>query len=282
MSYNPMEAGDPIPTKFKNVVKCVANEIITVAEAVARGRWQATPEGVAENEPYWDLCFETLDARRTDGTPLTLATAGLLYNKDGRKKDNTQRPYRLSAAFAGLQISLFPGDPEGKFDGFCASINQEPIGVNTDYDASKIVGRVFLVEMEKMEIGRDMPLPITAEPEGYIYTGKVREVAPKADSGINSDGAAAPASNVLVDIVKPGGEEALKQVLTLLDGQAADADLFDILRAGGIDNTTLCDGESLLGVAVNDGALAKKLEEGGHITIYDGKIDASCRSAATN
>lgn len=272
MSYDPMTAGDPVEHKFKNVVKCVANDIITVAEAVARGRWQKTPEGVGENEPYWDLCFETLDARRTDGTPLTLATAGLLFNKDGKKKDNTQRPYRLSVAFAGLQISIFPADPEGKFDAFCASINQEPIGANPNYDASKMVGRVFLVEMEKMEVGRDMPLPITAEPEGYLYTGKVREVAPRADSGVNADGAAAPASNDAVDIAKPGGEDALKQVLGLIDGQPVDADLFEVIRGGGIDNTTLFDGESLLGVAVNDGALAKKLEEAGHITITDGKI----------
>ena len=272
MAYNPIEAGDPIPRKFKNVVKCVTNDIITVAEAVARGRWQKTPEGVGENEPYWDLCFETLDARRTDGTPLSLATAGLLYNKDGKRKDNTQRPYRLSVAFAGLQISLFPGDPEGKFDAFCASINAESIGVNPNYDASKIVGRVFLIEMEKMEIGRDMPLPITAEPEGYLYTGKVREVAPRADQGVNSDGAAAPVTNDLVDIAKPDGAEVLKQVLAILDGQSVDADLFDVIKGAGIDNRTLFDGESLLGIAVNDGALVTKLEKAGHVTTTDGKI----------
>jgi len=272
MAYDPTQAGDPIPRKFKNVVKCIANEIITMAEAVSRGRYRQLPDGVGENEPYWDLCFETLDARRTDGTPLSLATAGRLYTKEGKMQDNTQRPYRLSVAFAGLGISLFPGDPEAKFDAFCASINQEPFGTNPSYDASKVVGRVFLVEMEEMEIGRDMPLPITAEPEGYLYTGKVREVTPRADSGVNPDGAVAPVSNDLVDIVKPGGEDALKQVLGLLDGQAVDAEVFDLLRAGGIDNRTLFDGESLLGIAVNDGALAQKLEESGHITITDGKI----------
>ncbi len=272
MSYDPIQAGDPIPRKFKNVVKCIANEIITMAEAVSRGRYQTLPDGVGENEPYWDLCFETLDAKRTDGTPLSLATAGRLYTKEGKMQDNTQRPYRLSVAFAGLQISLFPGDPEGKFDAFCASINQEPFGVNPSYIGDAVVGRVFLVEMEKMEMGRDMPLPITAEPEGYLYTGKVREVAPRADSAVNSDGAAAPASNDLADIAKPDGQDTLKQVLTLLDGQPADADLFEVLRTGGIDNRTLFDGESLLGIAVNDGALVTKLEEGGHVSIADGKI----------
>ena len=100
----------------------------------------------------------------------------------------------------------------------------------------------------------------------------MREVVPKADSGVSPDGTATPVTNDLVDIAKPGGEDALKQVLGLIDGQAVDAELFDLLRAGGIDKRTLFDGESLLGIAVNDGALAAKLEEAGHITITDGKI----------
>ena len=274
MSYDPTQAGDPIPRKFKNVLKCIANEIITMAEAVSRGRYRQLPEGVGENEPYWDLAFETLDAKRTDGTALTVVTAGRLFTKEGKMQDNTQRPYRLSVAFAGLGISIFPGDPDGKFNDFCLRIQQESIGPNPSFDVSKVVGRVFLVEMEPMEIGRDMPLPITAEPEGYIYTGKVREVKPREDSA-NPDGQSTPASNNLVDIVKPGGEGALAQVLTLLDGQAADADLFDLLRAGGVDNRTLFDGESLLGIAVNDGALTTKLTEAGHITVADGRIAVS-------
>ncbi len=275
MAYDPIQAGDPIPRKFKNVLRCIANEIITMTEAVSRGRYRALPDGVGADEPYWDLCFETLDAKLPDGSPLSVATAGRLYTKEGKMQDNTQRPYRLSVAFAGLGISLFPGDPEGKFDGFCESIKVEPFGTNPNFDASKIIGRVFVCEMEPMEIGRDMPLPITAEQEGYLYTGKVREVVRRDSSGVNPDGTAAPVSNTLVDIVKPGGEEALKQVLTILDGMAADADLFDLLRTGGLDNRTLIDGESVLGVAVNDGALAAKLQEAGYITIADGKIAVS-------
>jgi hypothetical protein len=270
-----MQAGDPIPVKYKNVVKCIANEIITMAEAVSRGRYRTLPDGVGEAEPYWDLCFETLDARRTDGTPLSLATAGRLYTKEGKMQDNTQRPYRLSVAFAGLGISLFPGDPEGKFDGFCASINQEPFGANPTYDASKVVGRVFLVEMEKMEVGRDMPMPLTAEAEGYLYTGKVREVAPRADSGVNPDGAAAPATNTHIDILTPEGAEILAQVLQLIDGQPTDADMFDLIKAGGVDSRAMIDGESVLGAAVNGDALPKRLEELGRITIADGKIAVS-------
>ncbi len=287
MSYDPTQAGDPIPRKFKNVLRCIADEIITMAEAVTRGRYRQLPEGVGENEPYWDLAFETMDAKRTDGTALTVVTAGRLFNKQGERQDNTQRPYRLSIAFAGLKdaehpngISIFPADPEGKFDAWCAANcakeddRRDGIGTNPSFDASKVVGRVFLVEMEPMEIGRDMPLPITAEPEGYIYTGKVREVRPREDSA-GSDNAGAPASNNLVDITKIGGEGALAQVLTLLDGQAADADLFDVLRSGGVDNRTLFDGESLLGVAVNDGVLTTKLAEAGYLEVKDGKIAVS-------
>ena len=266
-----IQAGDPIPRKFKNVVRCIADEIITMAETVSRGRYRTLPDGVAEGEPYWDLCFETLDAKRTDGTPLTVPTAGRLFTKEGKMQDNTQRPYRLSVAFAGVGVSIFPGDPEGKFDGFCASINVDPIGTNPSFDASKVVGRVFLVQMEPMEIGRDMPLPITAEAEGYLYTGTVREVQARADSGDT----AAPATNTLVDILTPDGTEALKQVLGLLDGQPSDADMFDILKAGGMDNRTLIDGESVLGVAINDGALTTKLMEGGHLIVKDGRIAVS-------
>ena len=61
-------------------------------------------------------------------------------------------------------------------------------------------------------------------------------------------------------------------VLGLLNGQPSDADLFDVLKAGGIDNRTLFDGESLLGVAINDGVLTTKLAEAGYIEEKDGKI----------
>ncbi len=75
-----------------------------------------------------------------------------------------------------------------------------------------------------------------------------------------------------MDIAKPDGAEVLKQVLAILDGQSVDADLFDVIKGAGIDNRTLFDGESLLGIAVNDGALVTKLEKAGHVTITDGKI----------
>ena len=276
MSYDPTKAGDPIPRKFKNVVRCIANKIITMAEAVESGRYRSLPDGVADGEPYWDLCFEALDARWSGGDAMVFPTAGRLYTKEGKMQDNTQRPYRLSVAFAGLGISLFPGDPEGKFDGFCASINQEPFGVNPSYDASKVVGRVFLVEMEEMEIGRNMPLPITAEPKGYLYTGKVREAAPRADasSGVGPDGTAAPVSTTHVDVLKADGADALQQVLTLIDGQPADAELFEVLQMGGLDSRYMIDGQSVIGAALS-AELITKLQEHGKVSVVDERIAVS-------
>jgi hypothetical protein len=275
VSYDPTQAGDPIPRKFKNVLRCVADEIITMGEAVTRGRYRSLPDGVGEGEPYWDLCFETLDAKRTDGTPLSIPTAGRLFTKEGKMQDNTQRPYRLSVAFAGLGVSIFPGDPEGKFDTFCAGIGVDPIGTNPSFDASKVVGWVFLCEMEKMEIGRDMPLPITVEPEGYLYTGRVREVAPRQDSGgVGPDGTAAPVATIHVDILTPDGAEALAQVLGIIDGQPADAELFDVLQTGGLDSRYMVDGQSAIGAALT-GELLAKLQEHGSLTIVDGKIAVS-------
>ena len=279
MGYDPTQAGDPIPRKFKNVMKCVANEIITMAEAVARGRYfQGLPEGVGENEPYWDFYFEAMDAKwLRDGSWLSWPAAGRLYTKEGKRQDNTQRPYRVSMGFAGLTppISVFPGDPDGKHSAFCASINEEPIGEDPSYDASKVVGRAFLCELEKMEVGRDMPLPVIAFPEGYVFTDKVRELGSSTGGDVNADGAAAPASNTLIDVFAPDGEEVLKQILGALDGQPIDADMFDLLRAASVDSRATIDGESATGVAFEEGALVKKLTEHGDITVTDGRIAVS-------
>jgi len=274
MPYDPTQAGDPIPRKFKNVMRCIANEIITMAEAVTRGRYfQGLPEGVGEGEPYWDFYFEALDAKwLRDGSFLAWPAAGRLYTKEGKRQDNTQRPYRVSVAFAGLGISVFPGDPEGKHDAFCASVNEEPIGANPNYIEDAVVGRVFICELEKMEVGRDMPLPITAEAEGYLYTGKVRELGSSTGGDVNADGVAAPATNTLTDVFSSEGADALITLLKVLDGQPADADLFELLRGSGMDSRTTIDGESVLGAAVNDGALPALLEKHGSITIKEGKI----------
>ena len=279
MGYDPTQAGDPPERRFKNVMRCVANEIITMGEAVSRGRYfKGLPDGVSEAEPYWDFYFEALDAKwLRDGSFLAWPAAGRLYTKEGKRQDNTQRPYRVSMGFAGLTppISVFPGDPEGKHDAFCASIGEEPIGSNPSYDASLIVGRVFLCELEKMEVGRDMPLPVTAYQEGFLFTEKVRELGSSTGGGVNEDGAAAPATNTLVDIFAPDGADALKQVTDALDGHPTTDDMFDVLKAGGVDSRATMDGESVIGAAMNETAFLEKLQEHGCLTVTDGRIAVS-------
>lgn len=279
MGYDPTQAGDPIPRKFKNVMRCTVNEIITGAEAAARNRWfQGLPEGMGESEPYWDFYFEALDAKwLRDGSALSWKAAGRLYTKEGKKQDNTAKPYRVSMGFAGLvpPVSVFPGDPEGKHNAYCASVNDEPIGENPNYDASRILGRVFLCEIEVVEFGTDMPLPVVAYPEGYVFTDKVRELGSSTGGDVNADGAAAPATNTLVDVFTADGAEVLKQILGALDGQTTDADMFDLLKAAGVDSRAMIDGESAIGVAFNEGALVAKLTEHGNITVTDGRIAVS-------
>ncbi len=277
MGYDPTQAGDPIPRKFKNVMRCMVNEIITMAEAVSRGRYfKGLPEGVAEGEPYWDFYFQALDAKwARDGSWLDWKAAGRLFTKEGKRQDNTAKPYRVSTGFAGLTppISVFPGDPDGRFDGFCESVHDEPLGGNPNYDASKVVGRVFHCVIEEVEFGTDMPLPITAEPEGYIYTDKIRELGSSTGgSDMNLDGTVAPVASAPADILADGGAEGLKQVLAVLDGKPAEGDgLFDMLQAGGVGSNLTIDGESVIGAALSD-TLAGKLQEAGKITITDGKI----------
>ena len=279
MGYDPTQARDPAPKKFKNVMRCTVNEIITVAEAAARGRWYlGVPEGVSGDEPYWDFYFEALDAKwLRDGSMLSWKAAGRLFVNSGKRRDNTEKPYRVAMGFAGLTppISVFPGDPEGKHDAFCMSVNDEPIGVNPSYDASQVLNRVFLCEIEEVEFGTDMPLPITAYQEGFLFTEKVRELGSSTGGGVNEDGAAAPATNTLVDVFTPDGADALKQVLAALDGQPTTAGMFDLLKAGGVDSRATMDGESVIGAAMNETAFLAKLEEHGCLTITDGRIAVS-------
>ena len=89
------------------------------------------------------------------------------------------------------------------------------------------------------------------------------------------DGAAAPATNTLVDVFTPDGADALKQVTDALDGHPITDDLFDVLKAGGVDSRATMDGESVIGAAMNETAFLAKLEEHGCLTITDGRIAVS-------
>jgi len=275
MGYDPNAAPDPTPREFKNVLKCVMNELITVAKAHERKRFRDMPEGADTSAPYWDLMYEALDARlMPDNILLPISAGTKLFNKDGKRLDNTQRPFRFSSAFNAFGISVFPGDPEGKFDAWCASNGQDVIGTNPSYDASKVVGRIFLCIMKKAEdlgtVGKPLPIPLTAEPETFTFTGTVRNIQRKADGEIGADGAVQPAQVTTVDIHTD--EAAREQVVQALIGAAADADLFDVLRAAGVPNSFMVDGQSALAVAAN-GGLVEALD--GAVEIVDGKLYAA-------
>jgi hypothetical protein len=289
MPYDPTQAGDPVPPEFHNTVRCVANEIITINEAVARGRYfKGLPERTTGDEPYWDFLFQALNRKwARDDSFMSWKAGGKLYNVSGARMDNTRHPYRMSMAFAGLRtpecpsgISVFPGDPEGKLDAWCAANcttedDQRGIGINPNFDPSKIIDRVFEVKIEKMEYGDDLPLPLIAHPEGYIFTGEVKTVGSASDDGMNPDGAAAPNPADFKDITKPGGEELRKQTLDLINGAPVEADLFEVLRVGGLDSTAQFEGESVVGAAVNGEEFVRRLTAHGYITVTDGRIAVS-------
>jgi hypothetical protein len=261
-------------------MRCVVNEIITMNEAVARGRYfQGLPDRVTGDEPYWDFYFEALDAKwARDDQPLSWKGAGKLFKVDGNRQDNTQRPALVATGFSGKGLSVFPGDPEGKFNAWCAANAAKPddrrdgLGTNPSYDASKVVGRAF--DCEEKELVRDnftlkYLVPVVVHPEGYLFTGEVRVLGSADSDGAN------PVTNInsMVDITRDGGEEELAKVLALISGKSVEtADFLTILTAGGVDNRTLLDGESITGVALNDGALVQKLSDLGKIKVVEGKV----------
>ncbi len=272
MGYDPNAAPDPTPREFKNFLKCVMNELITVAEAHERKRFRDMPEGADVTAPYWDLMYEALDARlMPDNILLPISGGTKLFDKDGKRLDNTQRPFRFSSAFNAFGISVFPGDPDGKFDAWCSSNGQDAIGTNPSYDASKVVGRIFLCIMKKAEdlgtVGKPLPIPLTAEPETFTFTGTVRNIQRKTDGETGADGTVQPAQVTTVDIRTD--EAARAQVVQALVGASEDADLFDVLRAAGVPNSFMVDGQSALAVAAN-GGLVEALD--GAVTIVDGKL----------
>lgn len=276
MPYDPTAAPDPTQREFKNFLRCVVNEIITVAEAHERSRFRDMPEGADTTAPYWDLMFEALDARLMPDNILLPVSAGTkLYDKDGKRLDNNQRPFRFATAYNGLGVSVFPGDPEGKFDAWVAAnaADKDPIGVNANYDASTVVGRIFLCIMRKAEdlgtVGKPLPIPLVAQPEDFTFTKEVRNIQRK-ESEAGADGTVQPAQVATVDINTD--EAAKSRVVQALDGAAADADLFDVLRAAGIPNNLMVDGQSALAVAAN-GEIVTALD--GAVEIVDGKIAAT-------
>jgi hypothetical protein len=273
MSYDPLQARDPEPRQFKNQVKCVVNEIVSLNDLVALGIYRILPEGAKGNEPYWNIRCIALDAKLDDGSPIYVNLGGKLFTKEGKPQDNKQRPTQVAKAFAAHGISVFPGDPTGKFDAFCASIGQPPIGPNPSYDATKVVGNCFTLlspDREKDKFGA--PLPIAVLGPDFIYTGEVRTVTRKS-SDIAEDGTVTPAVAAPgADVLAPESVASLATLLEAINGKPVDGtDFFDLLRATNLPQTLMLDGQSLLGAAVS-GALISTLAEKGLIDVSAGTV----------
>ena len=277
MPYNPNDAPERAPLTFKNHVRCVVDEVITVAEAVTRGRMRQLPEGLDPEQPYWDIQYIALDAKQADGGAVNVSSGCRLFSRrqDGtyHMADKNQRPAKISRAFAGLGITAFPGDPGGRFDSWCAAHGVDTIGENPSFDTTKIVNNHFIVEKppRNRENDRDpvnfaAPLPTAVLGPDYIFTGDVRILPPA--SQVNEEGQQAPSQANFRDIMKD--ELAQASVLKAIEGKPIQA-LDEALMAAGISHNIQIEGESVMASAVS-GRLAGQLEGVGLVTIRDGVI----------
>jgi hypothetical protein len=273
MPYNPNAAPKPEPRSFKNIGKCIANRIISIQTAVDEGVMREVPEGEDAGAPYWDLRYEALDAVLDTGAAYTIRSGCKLFTKAGKIQDNTQRPFQIGKAFAGLSIDVFPGDPTGEFDAWCASHGQDTIGENAN--AANIVGNSF--SLEKPGVDRDdpkdrarfaAPLPTAELGAAFVFTGEQNVIPTQAGSGGNSDGEKAPPSSNFVDVLS--NDEALAGVIAAISGKSV-TELDDALMGAGISHQFQINGESVMGAAAA-GTLAATLESAGKITVTNGVV----------
>ncbi len=264
MSYNPNEAPKPEPRTFKNIGKCVANRIISLATAVAEGVMRELPDGEDAGAPYWDLRYEALDAVLDTGGAYTIRSGCKLFTKEGKIQDNTQRPFQIGKAFAGLGIDVFPGDPKGEFDSWCLAKGHEPIGANAN--AQDIVGNVFSLEKPGFDRDNDKdrnrfaaPLPTAELGAAFVFTGEQNVITTQQGSGGNEEGAQAPTTVNFVDILT--NEDALGKVLAAIDGKDM-SNLDDALLAAGISHQYQINGESVMGAAVSETLISSLVAAG--------------------
>ena len=283
MGYDPNSAPEREPLTFKNHARCVVDEIITVAEAVDKGLmrelYKASPD-----EPYWSVQYVALDARQADGGTVDVRSGGRLFMKNNetglyRMMDKTQRPSKISKAFAGLGIVVFPGDPDGKFDAWCRA-NVDPkdschdgIGVSTGFDAAKVIANCFIVEKPPRNRDNDRdpanfaaPLPTAVLGSDYVFTGEVRILPPQSQA--NEEGQQAPSQANFRDILSDS--EAQASVLAAIEGKPLIA-LDEALMSAGISHNLQINGESVMASAVS-GTLAARLENAGVVTLKDGVV----------
>ena len=270
MPYNPSAAPKPEPRTFKNIGKCAANRIISIQKAVDDGVMREVPDGTDGNDPYWDLRYDALDAVLDTGGVYTIRSGCKLFNKENKIQDNTQRPFQIGKAFAGLGIDVFPGDPNGEFDSWCAAHGQDTIGSNPN--AQDIVGNVFSLEKPGFDRSNDKdrarfaaPLPTAELGREFVFTGKQNVIPTQQGSGGNEAGEQAPATANFVDILTTAA--ALASVLQAIMGKNI-LTLDDALLSAGISHQYQINGESVMGAAVA-GTLASTLAVANKVTIDD-------------
>ena len=282
MGYDPNDAPKPAPRRFKNVLRYIVNEVVTVKEAHEKfGKYREIPEGMDPEEQYWVLQAEAVDAKFEDGGKLQVDSSTALFSHlpDGsvKQKDANQRPTKIVKAFRGLGVNVFPGAAAEKFADWEKKNgipSDQAIVPNEAYDASRVVGNVFLAEMEEQKFNdRTFRYPLVIQELGasHVHTGPVRLI-PRRETA-NEDGTTGPSPAQFTDILKD--EETQAKVLAAVDGRGATAesadDLYSALREAGIGNGVTIDGESILAVVIG-GELPAKLQAAGLATLVDERI----------
>ena len=222
-----------------------------------------------------------MDAKFEDGGKLQVDSSTALFSHlpDGsvKMKDSNQRPSRIVKAFRGLGVNVFPGAPAEKFAAWQNKNGIAPdqqIVPNEAYDASRVVGNVFLAEMEEQKFNDRTyryPLPIQELGATHVHTGQVRLI-PRRETA-NEDGTSGPSPAQFTDILKDTEMQA--KVLAAVDGRGSTVDsaddLYSALREAGIGNGVTIDGESILATVIG-GELPGKLEKAGLATLVDERI----------
>lgn len=271
MGFLIYDAPAPRELPRTNIVRCTVNQIIRFGDAVGlKGRVKELRPGDNPNAPYWDLVFETLDAKFSDGNPLLIVDSTKLTDKNGEWLGNDQRPYRIGQAFAGLGIRSFPATPEA-----AAAFPDFDLGIDESYDPSLIVGRAFKVESLTLKdrkgerMGRDLYLPTEAYPADYVYPDQPRVITAKTDQGVSTNGAGVPVAAAVIDI--RSDETARNSVVNALAGTPADDDaVMTVLRANGLGNLAI--GNERFLDLLSDDRLVTALVEAGFVTVSDGQL----------
>jgi len=249
--YNPLQAPEPKAFKRTNFVRCTKNEITDMPLRLK----EKSNIPANEHVDFWNIEYETLDAKFPDGSPLTVNFGSRLFNKDGDQLGNDQRPFVCAQAFAGLGIIAFPEDSR--------------------YDPAAVIGQCFLLEEAEFATGRPAPLPIEVLGTDYQHPAdKVRTVTPRNSDGPGAVTAAAPTA---VEI--SSDPTVMARVVTALNGvnvndSQGDA-VVDALRGADLGRGMTLGGAGLLGLAIS-GKLVDALTESGAVTVStDGVIAAS-------